>query len=249
MGYIPKISARLLLTLSAALLCAFLFGGCYTQMMAYQGEATQGRDNRGDECHDCRDQVPVSSSRREICVWERDIFGYPELRCYNTNYHSSWMYFHSTPWWYRSNFGWRDTRGCPPHYYYDRYAGICRLYGHTYPPANTGTGSSGGGSAGISRDERPGPVGRGISPGAAANEPRPTTSSASESAPMFGNTMRTLSPTGAPVQQQPPSSGSSDAGTLAKPQESPPPPPPPAQEQRPSNTDERPRPRPTSRGM
>jgi len=63
------------------------------------------------------------------------------MRCYTTNYSSSWMYFHSTPWWYRSNYSWYDTRGCPPHYYYDRASGICRYYG-----AHGGGGGGGGSS-------------------------------------------------------------------------------------------------------
>jgi len=237
-----KTPQKVLLALLMALFSVFLFSGCYTKLMSYQGEAMLGRSGSG--CEDgCPEEVAVSRDRREICVWERDIFGYPEMRCYNTYYHSSWMYFHSTPWWYRSSFGWYDTRGCPPHYYYDRFTGRCRYYGNTYPPPNSGVGGSGGSMPG----QRPRPSPRSIP----YESPAAAESSSSEQ-PMFsGSSLKTLSPAPAPVQsqpssQQPQQSGSSGGSSgMTKPQEeAPPPPPPPAPERNPNE-----RPRPRGRGM
>jgi hypothetical protein len=214
-----KLSVKILLILSTALLCVFLLAGCYTKLMTYQGEVMPGRE--GGDCADCAEQVPANHARREVCVWERDIFGYPEMRCYNTNYHSSWMYFHSTPWWYRNSFGWYDTRGCPPNYYYDRFSGICRLYGHRYPSANDGTGNAGGGGGtAVNREPDQRRNMRGTFP--SASEESAPSESTLPGGGMFGTgaVMRPLSPVGAPVTPLPAPPVSSEPGqTLTKPQE------------------------------
>ncbi|MCL2183554.1 MAG: hypothetical protein FWB85_08810 [Chitinispirillia bacterium] len=245
MNNTTKSSVKRLLVLLTASLCLTLFAGCYTQLMRYQGETVQGRE--GGACDEgCPEEIAASSARHQICVWERDIFGYPEMRCYNTRYHSSWMYFHSTPWWYRSSFGWYDTRGCPPHYYFDSYSRTCRRYGHSYPPPNTGHGGGGGGRPPVSVEDRPRPAHRS---GLADPAPRPEP-------PMFhGSSLKNLSPVGAPspssstssstttstpVQKQP------ESGGLSKPQEEQKPPQPQAPAER-QNGDDRPRPR--GRGM
>ncbi|MCL2268367.1 MAG: hypothetical protein FWC23_04185, partial [Chitinispirillia bacterium] len=214
----------------------------------YQGETKLGREGGGCEDGGCPEQVAADHSRREVCVWERDIFGYPTMRCYNTYYHSSWMYFQNTPWWYRSSFGWNDTRGCPPFYYYDRYMGYCRYYGSSYPPPNSGQGGAGGGTR--PQEPRPTPPSmRSVPSESAASEPP------AEQAPMFqGATFRNLSPAGAPVHNSVPpasSAGSSDGG-MAKPSDEGVTPPRPPQQQPPSphhdnNSEERQRPR--MRGM
>jgi hypothetical protein len=239
------VNAKKALILSAALVCALSFTGCYTQLMSYQGQSMHGRPSDGNACADCQEEVPFANTRREVCVWQRDIFGYPELRCYNTAYHSSWVYFHNTPWWYRSSFGWHDSRGCPPHYYFDRFTGMCRLIGPSrYPPANPG--SSGGGS-GQGQPRPPRPQVRSI-PSEHAETVEPAVGTADQQ-PMFGGGgLRPLSPVGAPIQQQPPPPQpppqQSDGG-LTKPADDgsghAPPPPNREPNQRP--------PRPSSRGM
>jgi hypothetical protein len=238
--------------------CPLFLGGCYTRLMTYQGEVTEA-GSKGGGCADCREEVPYTGGR-QVCVWERDLFGYPELRCYYTSYASSWLYFHNTPWWYRSNYGWRDTRGCPPYYYYDRFSGTCRYYGgSSYPGPNPGTGGGGGGA--VAGSGRPRPQMRGITSGAAATtEPPPPVTEGSGLPPMFsGGANKTLSPAGAPstpssTPPSPPPSGSSgsDAG-MSKPygggesQHSNPP-----AEQKPADkkpVDKNERPRPSMRGM
>ena len=236
-----------LLPVLPLLFCAFLLGGCYTKLAYYQNEAMAAS---GGGCADCGDEAPVND-RREVCVWERDIFGFPEMRCYTTNYSSSWMYFHSTPWWYRSNYRWYDSRGCPPHYYYDRGSGICRYYGaSTYP---SGGGGGGGGSVSGKTPSRP--TSRVIKSGEEpAVESAPVTSGSTllpSGPPMFsgGGAGKQLSP----VNSAPPSSSTSaNSGISKEPEKQPPPPQPPA-EQKPNNEQPKQRPskpsRPSSRGM
>jgi len=249
MNYSKK--TLILLTAAVSLLS---FGGCYTRLASYQGEVTEA-GSRGGGCVDCRDEVPFVGSR-QVCVWERDFFGYPELRCYNTSYASSWLYFHNTPWWYRSSFGWRDTRGCPPFYYYDRFSGTCRYYGgSSYPRPNPGTGGGGGA---IVDSDRPRPQMRGVTSGTASPTEPPPPSATEESglAPMFsGGAGKILSPVGTPstpsASPPPSQSTGSDAG-MSKPhggesqQTNPPAEQKPA-EQKPADRNERPRP--SMRGM
>ncbi|MDR2577920.1 MAG: hypothetical protein LBC70_03780 [Chitinispirillales bacterium] len=190
-----------------ALLCAFFFGGCYTQLMSYQGETMHsGRSSNlyAGDCADggCPQEVPPN--RREVCVWERDIFGFPDLRCYNTNYSSAWIYFHNTPWWYRDTYGWHDYRGCPPYYYYDRIAGICRYHDHRHPhPPRPNPGRPDG------RDDQPPPRrntrgtpqhGQDPSVHAAPSEPAPT----GFIPPATGGGIRQLSPVASPTRPLPP---------------------------------------------
>jgi hypothetical protein len=103
-----------------------LFAGCYTRLAQDQGEATSSQ-SYSSRCENCSEEVPFVNNY-QVCVWERNIFGYPEQRCYYTGYSSSWLYFHNTPWWYRSSYSWYDTRGCPPYYYHDRTSRSCRYY-------------------------------------------------------------------------------------------------------------------------
>jgi hypothetical protein len=235
-----------LLPILPVLCCAFLLGGCYTKLASYQNETMAAS---GGECADCGDEAPVNN-RREVCVWERDIFGFPEMRCYTTNYSSSWMYFHSTPWWYRSNYRWYDSRGCPPHYYYDRGSGICRYYGaSTYP---SGGGGGGGGSA-STQQLPPRRNSRVVPEEKPVVEPAPVTSGPTtlpSGPPMFsgGGAGKQLSPVNNPP---PSSSASANAGISKEPENKPsaqPSPPPP--EQRPKDdAPKTPPPRRSSRGI
>ena len=213
------IKVKKLFILLPVLFCALLCGGCYTQFMTYQGEVLAGRDSTGANCGDCREVAPASD-RREICVWERDMFGYPDLRCYNTNYSSSWVYFHNTPWWYRDSYGWYDTRGCPPYYYFDRISGICRYYSNTgYPPGNPGTGGGGGG--GIYNEPPQRRSSRIAQPPVreSTQEETPASSASTSLPPMFsGGSSAPLSPVGSPVtSSSSPGPSSSSGQTLSKP--------------------------------
>jgi len=239
-----KLSKKSLI-LPAAAVCLLSFGGCYTRLMSYQGEVTEA-GSKGGGCADCRDEVPFDGGR-QVCVWERDFFGYPELRCYYTSYASSWLYFHNTPWWYRSSYVWLDTRGCPPHYYYDRIAGTCRYYGGSYSRPNTGTGGGGSGAAAGSGGSRPQMRGADKS-GAVSPEPPSAATEGSGLAPMFsGSANKQLSPAGTPITPPTQPSANSEAG-MSKPQggEGKPSGPPP--EHKPADQNERPR-RPSMRGI
>jgi hypothetical protein len=246
-------SKKLLIPLTAVF-CAFLSAGCYTKIASFQNETMPtSASAAGSGCADCRDEAPVSD-RREICVWERDIFGWPEMRCYTTNYASSWMYFHNTPWWYRNNYGWYDTRGCPAYYYYDRVSGICRYYGGSYyPPSGVGGGGNAAGAPSVPRrSSRAGP-----------EESVPVQQTTGGGSHIFSGGARQLSPAGSPV---PPAAAPQNSNEgLAKPAETashgqaqqpssqaPPPQPPPAAEQQQKKNDAPPPPpanRRSSRGL
>ncbi|MDR2693296.1 MAG: hypothetical protein LBB74_03665 [Chitinispirillales bacterium] len=220
-----KHSKKSLILLTAAV-CLFSFGGCYTRLASYQGEVTEA-GSKGGGCGDCREEVPYTGNR-QVCVWERDFFGYPELKCYYTSYTSSWLYFHNTPWWYRSSYGWRDTRGCPPYYYYDRFSGTCRYYGgSSYPGPNTGTGGGGGGGSGAAKHEQAPPRrnGRVVLPSEGAVS-APVTGSASTGAvstpsnPMFSGGLKTLSPAPSPIRPPAPSATEENSSQgMSKPQD------------------------------
>ena len=210
--------SKKLLILPAAAVCLLSFGGCYTRLASYQCEVTEA-GSRGGGCGDCRDEVPYTGGR-QVCVWERDFFGYPELRCYYTSYASSWLYFHNTPWWYRSSFGWRDTRGCPPHYYYDRIADICRYYGGaSYPGPNTGTGGGGGSIAAKPDQAPPRRNNRVILPSeGSVSAPSGAASNGAVSTPMFSNGLKTLSPAPSPIKP-PAATEETSSQWMSKPQD------------------------------
>ena len=260
-GGIMKYPKKPLILLTAAV-CLLSFGGCYTRLMSYEGEVTEaGSSGRG--CASCRDEVLPFPGSRQVCVWERDFFGYPELRCYYTGYASSWLYFHNTPWWYRGSYGWRDTRGCPPYYYYDRISGTCRYYGGSYSRPNPGTDGGGGSGAAVG-SERPRPQMRGVRAGTVSPEPPPSANEGGGLPPMFsGGASKQLSPAGTPIIPSSPASSypSSNTGSeagMSKPhgggeaQQSNPPAEQKPAEQKPAEqkpVDKNERPRPSMRGM
>jgi len=220
-----------LLVLVAALSCALFSAGCYTKFMGYQGEVLAGRDSTGAgaDCGECLEVAPASD-RREVCVWERDMFGYPDLRCYNTNYSSTWVYFHNTPWWYRDSYSWYDTRGCPPYYYYDRISGFCRYYDNgasSYPRRHSGRGGGGGGTYNEPPPRRNSRIAlppTGTSASVQTETPAPSSSGLP---PMFsGGSSAPLSPVGAPstsssASSPGPSSSVSSGQALSKPNDAP----------------------------
>ncbi|MFP4163369.1 MAG: hypothetical protein ACLFQB_03850 [Chitinispirillaceae bacterium] len=127
---------------AAAVLVLLVLGmalsGCYTKFASPsrdvlpEKKTTQGK----------QELDTIVTREREICVWERDMFGYPELRCYKTNYSWNWYDFNNTPWWYRDDPHWYDHRRCPPYYYYDPSSGTCRYGGSDYAPPSNGGGEN-----------------------------------------------------------------------------------------------------------
>jgi hypothetical protein len=89
-------------------------------------------DSTGDTVKVITKVDTIIQKENEVCVWERDLMGYPQLRCYKTNYPRSWMLYNNTPWWYRNDPFWYDYNRCPRYYYYDPSCGCCK-----YMPNNT----------------------------------------------------------------------------------------------------------------
>ena len=196
MKYVKKMKIVL-----AAVIFAFAFNGCYTKLAYHQNETAPF----AERCEDCVEERFAPRAAREVCVWERDMFGFAQLRCYNSNYSSSWFYFHNTPWWYRGQYRWYESRGCPPYYYYDRVSRRCRYFDsshHHHGSSRPGGGGGGGkdsswvGGSRRTQDR--------IVPGGS----QPTQRSYESSAPMFpASSTRQLSPAGSPTT----SSSSNDA--------------------------------------
>lgn len=102
-----------------------LFAGCYTQFSSFeqiptnqQYGGTPGDTLKNADSSKVRVDTVVTKDR-EVCVWERDLMGYPQLRCFESDYYSnSWYDYNYTPWWYRYNPYWS---GYDRHrrYYYD----------------------------------------------------------------------------------------------------------------------------------
>ncbi len=140
MKYIKKLIAVFLV------LVPVIFSGCYTKFATVNDQIVpQPKDESRQGQVDT-----IVTKEREICVWERDIFGYPELRCYNSYYSHNWYDFNNTPWWYRNSPYWYDYRRCPPYYYYDQLSGTCRYRGTSYNPP-----PSSGGSDTVTRGDLP----------------------------------------------------------------------------------------------
>jgi hypothetical protein len=153
----------------------FLMTGCYTKFVTNQnvsGEQVTAiiDSTTGDTVKVINRIDTVVQKEREVCVWERDLMGYPRLRCYKTFYPRDWYVYNNTPWWYNDPY-WGDYDRCPRNYYYDPSCGCCkygpppRHYGryndyHRYNPYHNSTGNSGssGSSTGSSSvTEKPTP--------------------------------------------------------------------------------------------
>ena len=141
----------------AVMFSTFLFTGCYTQfVMVDQKPPPEPTvdwvidSTTGDTVKVIKQVDTIRTRDRETCIWERDLMGYPHLRCYNSYYNSDWFYYNNSPWWYRNDPYWYDYNRCPRYYYYDPSCGCCRYtsdryyrnsrYDHYYE------GSSGSGS-------------------------------------------------------------------------------------------------------
>ncbi len=112
-----------------------LVGGCYTQFGSLnQSNQDTGSvpdtsivvDSTGDTVKVVHKTDTVLQKEHEICVWERDLLGYPRLNCYKTYYPRNWFIYNNTPWWYRNDAFWDDYGRCPRYHYYDPSCGCCR---------------------------------------------------------------------------------------------------------------------------
>ncbi len=147
----------------------FVITGCYTQFVTNQRISSENvtaviDSTTGDTVKVINRIDTIVQKEREVCVWERDLMGYPRLRCYKSYYPRDWYVYNNTPWWYNNDPFWGDYDRCPRSYYYDPDCGCCkfgppsRYYGRyndyyrKYPDRHWsgGSNSSGGGSSGSS---------------------------------------------------------------------------------------------------
>jgi hypothetical protein len=119
------------LLICIALLCV----GCYTRLATFDQDAmTPGRvstatDSTWKKVSHNEPRDSLAPAEDETCVWERDLMGFPYLRCYKGYYPSDWYRYHFSPWWYHTDEHRYDPRHrCPPYYYYDQNCGCCRYY-------------------------------------------------------------------------------------------------------------------------
>ena len=123
---------------AVAILCLCACAGCYTQFAMIPrndaGIAPPDSAAAGDNAQS-RIQDTVRVSNNQVCYWERDLSGQPELRCYDSYYGRDWYRYNYYPWWSRSDpyyygsynsYGWDEQ--CPAYYYYDYSCGACRYY-------------------------------------------------------------------------------------------------------------------------
>lgn len=137
----------------------FVITGCYTQFVTNQRISSENvtaviDSTTGDTVKVINRIDTIVQKEREVCVWERDLMGYPRLRCYKSYYPRDWYVYNNTPWWYNNDPFWGDYDRCPRSYYYDPDCGCCkfgppsRYYGRynnyrRYDPYHHSSGSSG----------------------------------------------------------------------------------------------------------
>ncbi|NLG19216.1 MAG: hypothetical protein GX556_17975 [Fibrobacter sp.] len=179
------------------ILTAFLLGGCYTQLSSLdsfdetQGNTPEVSDSAAADNDGRVDTVVVRD--RETCIWERNLLGYPQLRCYKSNYHRDWFYYTRSPWWYRNDPYWYDYNRCPRYYFYDRDCGCCRYYNGSFYPYNRG--SSGGSSTTITPGASPRDRSRGLPSGSATETtPEEQLKKSGETVPVEGNLNKPVAP-------------------------------------------------------
>ena len=110
--------------------------GCYTQFALVDKAVPETIktvvDSVGDTVKVIKQTDTVFQKEHEVCVWERDLLGYPHLRCYKSFYPRDWFVYQNTPWWYRNDPFWGDIDRCPRYYYYDSDCGCCRYSANRY---------------------------------------------------------------------------------------------------------------------
>ncbi len=148
-------------------LLLLLIAGCYTQFLRTpdtQNELGTYSRNPSDSVLQPDSSVKKSTAQRdnrdtlivrerEICRWERDFFGDWKLKCYRTNYSSTWHRYYDYPWWYDD---WQYNtsyynRGChcPYHRSFHPNCELCWRYcnryyddSRRYPSTGSGTGDT-----------------------------------------------------------------------------------------------------------
>ena len=106
--------------------------GCYTRFATLEERSftpdglAGAADSTGSNVADSLDTLKTADD--ETCVWERDLMGFPYLRCYKGYYPREWYRNNFSPWWYQTDAHLYDRRRCPAYYYYDRSCGCCRYY-------------------------------------------------------------------------------------------------------------------------
>ena len=125
-------SIRYVVSLSVIL----IFAGCYTQFALVDKAVPETIntvvDSVGDTVKVIKQTDTVFQKEHDVCVWERDLLGYPHLRCYKSFYPRDWFVYQNTPWWYRNDPFWGDIDRCPRYYYYDSDCGCCRYSVNRY---------------------------------------------------------------------------------------------------------------------
>lgn len=127
---------RLILFLLGAV---FLFSGCYTQFLMVDKVPPQADEvsfvvdsATGDTVRVIRQTDTVYTRDNQTCIWERDLMGYPRLRCYDSYYPSHWFYYNYSPWWYYDRY---------PYYSGGHYYGG-RRHRHYYHGGSSGGSSN-----------------------------------------------------------------------------------------------------------
>jgi hypothetical protein len=129
-----------LLLFLPALFFTLLFTGCYTQFVMVDKTPPQPAETvewvvdsaTGDTVKVVKQVDTIQVKDQQTCVWERDLMGYPQLRCYDSFYPRDWFWYNNSPWWYRNDPYWYDYDRCPRFYYYDPSCGCCRYTGSSY---------------------------------------------------------------------------------------------------------------------
>lgn len=111
----------------------FTISGCYTQFATTERKPIPEVvdtiiDSTGDTVKVIQRTDTIFQKEEEICVWERDLMGYPRLNCYKSYYPRDWFMYNHSPWWYRNDPYWYDYDRCPRYYYYDYSCGCCKYY-------------------------------------------------------------------------------------------------------------------------
>lgn len=135
--------------------------GCYTQFSTLEQQDIPPEttvDSTGDTVRVVRRVDTIVTREREVCYWERDLLGYPRLRCYQTYYPRDWYRYNNVPWWYMNDPYWSDYDRCPRLYFYDPNCGCCKYYRDApiYRSPSTGGGAprTPRPNTGTSRDSR-----------------------------------------------------------------------------------------------
>ena len=121
------------IALISAISLAFI-GGCYTKFATFEPrnlpaeQVTTIVDSTGKTVRVVARADSMKTTERKICVWERDLMGFPYLHCYRSYYPKEWYLYTYSPWWYFNNDHVYNGDRCPPYYYYDRNCGCCRYY-------------------------------------------------------------------------------------------------------------------------